>query len=628
MMDGEGGVLRRVTAPPKVVWAPPDALPVDVLCPNCGATGAKAQRLSVDVTLLHRARQVLRVVDCQSCDCSFYERPEQADYAEDEMLTRGRAALYLQQGAGLAQLFRPIARLSHPPGSRVLDIGCGFGFGLDFALAGQVEGGRHRGGKGWIGNGIDPALIAGLGRTLLGLPIEQRMLGEDEPQWHGACDVVMAAETIEHLPHPPSFLKILVATLAPGGVLVLTTPAAEALRPETPPGQLAGLLSPTLHIVIQSAASLRRLLTEAGLAHVHIERDGGALIAYASASTFALDQDPSAFRADYLAYLEGRATMFSAQDDLYWGFAGRALLEAVNDADFDRADRLRSGLALACQARFCIDLDAPALPCATANCSLEDMASLMPLNLASILYADAMLALARGASRPSQARRLAYASEAARVLSRAVGELAMGDALSEELCWIAAAESLLCDVADPADATIVQRLRAFPEAPGTQVIETAGGRRDLIIARAFVGLVNAGRHEMAVALVDGSGFLSASPSGLGRDAVFCRAILALQPGGDLERARSDFAWVRRDLAAVPQALPSDLFWAAVRGEWQALQRIEQFGSATILQSAMRRELAATGWQVPSDLAELTQTERAIPTWRRFCACFVSWRKRC
>jgi len=573
------------TAPPTVSWASADApAHQGVACPNCGAMSAKPAVLSVDCTPLNRARQLWQVVRCPDCTCCFYEGQVIQDYADDEMLTRGRASLYLQQGAGLAQLFRPIARIGRPPGSRYLDIGCGFGFGLDFA----------RRALGWEVLGIDPALAAAIGRDRLGLPIEQRMLSLDEPGLAGAFDVVMAAETLEHVPQPSAFLAILASALAPGGVLMLTTPDAGALQPQTPPGQLTGILSPELHIVFQSAESLRMLLRQAGFTHVQIERDGGSLVATASTSPLPHPLDEPAFRAAYRGYLDQRSTDFAADDDLFWGLAARGLLESVNDGDRVRADRLRARLQTAFLARFGLDLDKPTLPDETKTCTLERMAALMPLNLAVILFADAMLCLTGGADRPSQTARLDAAAEAAQRLRRAVGELAMEDALSEDIGWIAAAEALLCTASDPAQAGVHERLATLPQAPG----DAGGGRRAGMIARVFVTLINAGAHDAAKLVLAENPALQAKPPGPGRDAVFCRGILALQPDGDTAAAAADFAWVRQSDGPVPT---SDLGWAALRGEIQAYAHLGKQDMANSLQHETIAAAIAAGGRVPEDL---------------------------
>lgn len=595
VLQGVANAFRRAlrsvpaderAALPQVTWAEPGAEPVRRVCPNCGVTSAKPQLLNVVHTPLHRARQSWTLLSCPHCTCCFYNEQPVTDYAGDEMLTRGRAELYVQQGAGLAQIFRPIGRIAKPAGSRVLDIGCGFGFGLDFAIRA----------RGWSGQGLDPAQIAALGRDLLGVPIEQRLLEAGEPDMMGAFDVVMAAETLEHVPDPSAFLRIVASALTPDGVLVLTTPDARALNPSTPPGQLAGLLSPELHVVFQSEASLRTLLEQNGFDAVEIEHDGGALVAYASTQALPLNDDPAAFRALYLDYLEARAGDFEASDDLFWGFAGRGLLEAVNAGDTGRAARLLEPVRRACLEQFGIDLDQPSLPAETATCSLERMGALMPLNFGSILYAIAMLKLATQGPSVSQDATLRLAAEAARQLCRAVGELAMADPMSEDLAWVAEAEALLSmAAADPTHPSLLPRLLALPPSPGS-------ARRDGVVIRIFVGQVNAGRYEIAQALREASPVLSGDAERLGVDGVFCRAVLAIRHGGDAAMARDDFRWVRASLGKFTRAVEAPLFWPALRGEMQALRALGEDAAANAVRSGIVTAIAFTGAVLPDDFA--------------------------
>lgn len=444
------------TQPPDVAW-PDRIIPVQAKCPNCGSAVPKNLVLDVGLAPIGRERRVWRVAACPDCGCRFYLDLPVHDYADDEMLTRGRAALYLQQGAGLRQLCRPLALLQLPPGIACLEVGCGFGFALDFA--------RHA--LGWKVRGIDPAQIAALGREQLNLPIESRSVDSAEPKLEQAFDVVIAAETLEHVPDPSVFLNTLRQALRPGGVLVLTTPDAAALSPETPPGLLAALLSPGLHCVFQTEASLHALLSAQGFTSVTMIRDGGRLVAHAS-TTEIPPGGTETFDPLFLAYLEDRALAFAPGSDLALGLAGRCLFESANAGDFDRAERMQLVLRGACLGRFGLDIETLIeLPQEAAICTLNRMTELMPLNLAAILYASAMCALCRGAARSNQLARLKCAAEAAKQLQRAVGELGMADALSEDLAWVATAEVLLCEAQIPG-ADIKALMRNLPVLPGIE----------------------------------------------------------------------------------------------------------------------------------------------------------------
>lgn len=90
----------------------------------------------------------------------------------------------------------------------------------------------------------------------------------------GAFDLVLAAETAEHVRDLQLFLSEVRRVLAPGGELALTSPASGALvRPGNP-------LSP--HLRHFTRGSLRRVLDELGFEVSSLRRRSGSLLARAS----------------------------------------------------------------------------------------------------------------------------------------------------------------------------------------------------------------------------------------------------------------------------------------------------------------------------------------------------------
>ncbi len=164
-------------------------------CPNCGASASKSLELTVDVQLPDNPSKRLRVLRCPACTCHFYDSQVPPDYAEPALNNRGRVPFYVQQGAGVSLITRPLAQAASPEGSAYMEVGCGFGFGLDFALNT----------RGWNGVGIDPAPLAALGCNALHLPIELRYLRDDD-EAGGTRDVVMGSEVIEHVTSPVAFV--------------------------------------------------------------------------------------------------------------------------------------------------------------------------------------------------------------------------------------------------------------------------------------------------------------------------------------------------------------------------------------------------------------------------------------
>ena len=604
-MPDDASPLPATVQPPTLLWADPAVgTPADLRsmpCPNCGATAPKSLVLTIDVQLPDNPSKQLRVLRCPACTCHFYDSQVPPDYAEPALNNRGRVPFYVQQGAGVSLITRPLAQAAPPAGSAYMEIGCGYGFGLDFALNT----------RGWHGVGIDPAPLAALGRDALQLPIELRYLRDDDES-RGTMDVVMGSEVIEHVTSPAAFVRTLRAMLKPGGLLILTTPNGDDIDPVSPPGIIIPLLSPSLHLVIQSTASLTTLLRQAGFAHVDVQVDSHSLVAFASDAPLELERDHDRLRRMFRTHLVRRAAASDPCSDVFLGFAGRAFQESVNDGDMAAAATAWALLRPACQDRFGLDLDhLDALPEPVATCGLEDMARLVPLNLGGLLYAHGVQRLSEGARRPSLEQQFSLAATAAAAMRRALNELAMEDGQTEDIGWTAAAEALLCAAAGGAP-DIAARLAALPSAP-------AGGmaRRRTMLGRALGNLVNAGHYGLARDVVRREGLASISagaPMTDGeRDLVFSLAVLEVQAGPD-GRPLGDPAAARRGFSKVwASASPdSGLWWAALRGEMQAIDLAPATNDVAAMMDAVlachpNREFAR--WALPK-LVNAGQYDRA------------------
>jgi SAM-dependent methyltransferase len=536
------------------------------------------------------------LLQCAACTASFYENQRSPDYAEPSLMAKGRVPFYLQQGAGISLVTRPLARLNNPPGSSYLDVCCGFGFGLDFAVSE----------RGWIGQGIDSAPLAKLGRDILGLDIALRYL---EPADAAGLerDVVMSSETIEHVRSPAEFVRTLRWAIKPGGILILTTPDADRLDPSVPPGTLVPMLSPGLHLVFQNRTSLKTLLLKCGFTQVRIEQDAYSIVAYPSDKPFALAEEASVLRGRYRSYLERRAASAPAGSELFFGMAGRALTEAMSDGFIPAAARAWELLAPACRARFGIDLDDPALPPGEAEgAPLERIAELMPLNLASILYARVMMWLAKGLPRSTVEPHLLAAVRAAQSLRGGLNDIAIDDVQTADIGWVSQSEAALC-AAERGAPDIVDVLAQLPDAPGPHTGEQ-DSRRQRTAVRVLTTLLNTGRYDLARAVADAEGQQTAgwsNPNGTDTllpsalcDGLFCLGVLDPQAPADPARALKRMRRVQDIvLAKEPRAASSALLLAALRGELQALYALgltEEAGrlQARIAARARLQELVA------------------------------------
>jgi SAM-dependent methyltransferase len=564
-------------------WAPPSAAPVRADCRNCAGQGDKPVILTAAAVLPRQGDLRVRLLDCPACGCAFVETVPSYAYG-GEAADALSVAMYAEAAAGLWPIVRVLARLHLPQGARLLEIGCGFGFGLDFAIRA----------RGWQASGVDPSPLAAAGRTQLGVPIESRFFGSLEQDRAagaaGGADCILASEVLEHMADPRDFVAMLRRGLAPDGVLVLTTPDRARLRPHAPLAEIVPVLSVGAHLVLQTAASLHALLARAGFAAIDVQTDGGQLVAYAAAAPLALEDDEARLRHAYRAYLAARIGTVTPGLPLWWGFAGRAYTEAVADADSAEATRLWALIRPACRARFGFDpeyaAELPRLP-DRARQDMRLLAARVPKALPGLLYARALERLRAGAALAGVADLMQGAADAAACLNTALLALGASDlaALAVQRAALAALAAASADAAAPDSlAALGRAIAADPDSA-------------LHLARrSFVGLVNAGAFGQAAMLRAGrdlgeTGLLAEAAGEEARDVLFCLGMLALQTQGDEEPAARFFAAARR------AAAPGALWWSALRGECIAEDRQGRTEQGTTLLRA------APLHDMPADLRE-------------------------
>jgi SAM-dependent methyltransferase len=186
-------------------------------CPVCRVS-AKSHPILRNNGQPREPKSEVTLHGCRNCGAAVFDPPPEPDYAATPSGKGAALAFYVQQGAGLWSIASSILTINQQGDveslpRRLLEIGCGFGFGLDIA----------RRVLGWEVQGYDPSPFAAAGRELLGLPITSAYF-TPEAAADDAWDVVLASEVLEHLDDPVGLLRNLRRSLKPGGVLVLTTP--------------------------------------------------------------------------------------------------------------------------------------------------------------------------------------------------------------------------------------------------------------------------------------------------------------------------------------------------------------------------------------------------------------------
>ncbi|OYV34730.1 MAG: hypothetical protein B7Z81_09650, partial [Acidocella sp. 20-61-6] len=477
------------------------------------------------------------------------------NYSLGKVLETGWDAYQVQLGAGVWPIAALLMRPTKPAGAKVLEIGGAYGFGLDFCNRA----------RGWQGLGYDPSPIADFGAHELGLALSRDYF-EEKDLGKGPWDIALATELIEHLERPLEFLALMRQALTEDGILVLTTPAAEALSPAIDKTALLPLLSPGAHLVLQSAKSLEIVLHLAGFTHVVVVREAMSLVGYASRAPFCLSDDKPAARAAYRRYLVERGRLAAPESNARFGFAGRGIFEAANDGDGAAVADAWAVLVPAARTRFGLDLETMTeLPAGATASSLFELERIMPLGLGMILFARAMHLLRTGATRATVLPLLRLAGAACGALQGALAARSQADGLTASLVPAIETEILLCQ-AEAGDAACVAGLL----------------NRDDITAgwRGFVALVNAGAFELAAELKQS--LLPEMPGqeldeALRRDALFTLGVLRLQNPQGWALGAALFAQLRAELmqgAAPGTKLPA-LFWPALRAETLALRLLDR-----------------------------------------------------
>jgi 2-polyprenyl-3-methyl-5-hydroxy-6-metoxy-1,4-benzoquinol methylase/tetratricopeptide (TPR) repeat protein len=303
-----------------ITWCDQLAPPTGGPCLACGAVGPHQPVLTVPNAYV--AGDIIRFARCRACGSLVAAAGRFIEYTDDDGLDPAVLRHYLHIGAGIDSMVRPIERIrADGEAPSLLDVGCGFGFTLDYW--GRMTGAEVA--------GVEPSEYGRMGRDMLGVPIHIALLSHVPALRERRYEIVFSSEVVEHVSNPAAFLTQLRAHLEPTGTLVLTTPRAEFVQPDSPLSMLLAVLSPGLHKLLFSAPALEALLRAAGFAHVLVEAQTERLVAFAAERRLCVRPADESLTRRYHDYVRQRAALLDQPTDLALGFRFRAAKELVNN---------------------------------------------------------------------------------------------------------------------------------------------------------------------------------------------------------------------------------------------------------------------------------------------------------
>lgn len=359
--------------PTEVIRFLPNGRTLEHACRACGARGPATVHAHVAATQV--VRGWAEWVTCRTCGSASAVDLDPPPYETEQKISKAALKYYVEQNAAIDVMANLIACVRRTGPTRILDVGCGFGFLLDYA----------RGALGWDPQGIDPSTFAWTGRDMLNLPIAFEYLS-DENARRFVSDVIVCSEIIEHLSDPDPFLGTLKRTLNPGGSLVMTTPSSRCATAEAGADRNMLAYGGGQHLIVYSAKGLEASLRRAGFVDVQVrEAIGGVhLVAACSMTPGSVDlsarMDPAAFRA----WLARRAETAS-DPSLEIGLRGRLLKMAVAAGAWEEAFAAAQGV-IASFGRASLDLSRPESLAPPAAKAFEVFAEMAPCNAASVLF--------------------------------------------------------------------------------------------------------------------------------------------------------------------------------------------------------------------------------------------------
>ena len=308
---------------------------------------------------------------------------------------------------GIDSLLAPLISVEkHNSEATLLDVGCGLGLSVDFAIRML----------GWNAVGVEPSPLGLVGRSAFNAPIHRDYLENIDSLRGNRFGIVYASEVIEHVDDPVGFIGTLARYVSDRGMLLITTPNAEYLATDTDFAINIILLAPGDHVTLFTPNTLKRVLKDSGFKHVSVLSCDTQIVVCAShhslTSSELYEGPSSAKRGDYYRrYLDKLAGLNIPTASLANGILYRRVVERIERGDYVEAKEcLGVWLQVLCD-QYGKEIVNPesAIEITKSKLSLTDFIDCCPSNLAGLHFYLGLLAF-RGTKEFESARRHFHAA--------------------------------------------------------------------------------------------------------------------------------------------------------------------------------------------------------------------------
>jgi SAM-dependent methyltransferase len=283
---------------------------------------------------------------CTNCQSYFYDNVDCSVSYTGLGVSDALWIDYVQSGAGISSMLAPIFAANRPYTDSLLDIGCGFGFVVDFW---STMGGKSL--------GLEPSSYGLLGKKVLGANIKSITSNSyQRSKSSQKFDIVYSSEVIEHTNDPKRFIKSLADAVDDNGIIIITTPSCSVMSEKRSLPDIIAALSPGFHYGILSTQAIRGMFEDLSL-KATIKTVGNQTIVWASRNAEPIVNLANFSWKDYLSYLD--KLTYNSEYHLATGATARLFKDALNTNHNDIASAAYEKLKYKAKKVYNLDIENP-----------------------------------------------------------------------------------------------------------------------------------------------------------------------------------------------------------------------------------------------------------------------------